>query len=145
MLTVLELCDGEYRAGVFLQHGRQGVTSLLIGDIRVSAGVSYLQFWSLLFYLFIYLSLFLTLSHVILISSLAVIASLSFAFEVAVPCIRILTVWQRDGKRREVNRRQKEGKESWVTSRRSLTSGAASVIPGGNGVSLLGLAWSQTP
>lgn len=111
MLTVLELCDGEYRAGVFLQHGRQGVTSLLIGDIRVPADVSYLQFRSLFFYLFIYLPPFLTLSHVILISSLAVIASPSFAFEVAVPCMRILTMWQRDGRRRVVKRREKEGKE----------------------------------
>lgn len=69
------------------------------------------------FYLFIYLPPFLTLSHVILISSLAVIASPSFAFEVAVPCMRILTVWQRDGRRRVVKRRKKEGKERAETRR----------------------------
>lgn len=69
------------------------------------------------FYLFIYLPPFLTLSHVILISSLAVIASPSFAFEVAVPCMRILTVWQRGGRRRVVKRRKKEGKERAETRR----------------------------
>lgn len=62
------------------------------------------------FYLFIYLPPFLTLSHVILISSLAVIASPSFAFEVAVPCMRILTVWQKYRRKRVVKRREKEGK-----------------------------------
>lgn len=92
---------------------------------------------SFFFYLFIYLPPFLTLSHVILISSLAVIASPSFAFEVAVLCMRILSVWQRDRMRRVVKRREKESR---VESRRSLTSGAASVIPSGNGVSLPGLA-----
>lgn len=47
MLTVLEPCDDEYRVRVLLQLCGQRVTSLLIGDIRVPAAVSYLRFRSL--------------------------------------------------------------------------------------------------
>lgn len=47
MLTVLEPCDGEYRVRVLLQLCGQGVTSFLIGDIRVPVAAFYLQFRSL--------------------------------------------------------------------------------------------------
>lgn len=50
MLTVLEPCDSEYRVRALLLRPRQGVTSLLIGDIRVPAAASYPQFRSLLFF-----------------------------------------------------------------------------------------------
>lgn len=52
MLTVLEPCDSEYRVRALLLRPRQGVTSLLIGDIRVPAAASYPQFRSLLFFFF---------------------------------------------------------------------------------------------
>lgn len=52
MLTVLEPCDSEYRVRALLLRPRQGVTSLLIGDIRVPAAASYPQFRSLLFFSF---------------------------------------------------------------------------------------------
>lgn len=48
MLTVWEPCDSEYRVRALLLRPRQGVTSLLIGDIRVPAAASYPQFRSLL-------------------------------------------------------------------------------------------------
>lgn len=73
MLTVLEPCDGEYRVRVLLQLCGQGVTSFLIGDIRVPAAAFYLQFRSLLFFGQIYSSqppLSCSLSCVALISSL---------------------------------------------------------------------------
>lgn len=54
MLTVLEPCDSEYRVRALLLRPRQGVTSLLIGDIRVPAAASYPQFRSLLFFFKIY-------------------------------------------------------------------------------------------
>lgn len=57
MLTVLEPCDSEYRVRALLLRPRQGVTSLLIGDIRVPAAASYPQFRSLLFFLIYSLSL----------------------------------------------------------------------------------------
>lgn len=72
MLTVLEPCDSEYRVRALLLRPRQGVTSLLIGDIRVPAAASYPQFRSLLFFFFKFIhfpfspfsfpSLFLSLS-----------------------------------------------------------------------------------
>lgn len=52
MLTVREPCDSEYRVRALLLGPRQGVTSLLIGDIRVPAAASYPQFRSLLLLLF---------------------------------------------------------------------------------------------
>lgn len=72
MLTVLEPCDGEYRVRVLLQLCGQGVTSFLIGDIRVPAAASYLQFrWVLLLLFLIYSSQPpLSLFHIALISSL---------------------------------------------------------------------------
>lgn len=57
MLTVLEPCDSEYRVRALLLWPRQGVTSLLIGDIRVPAAASYPQFRSLSFFnIFTFLS-----------------------------------------------------------------------------------------
>lgn len=50
MLTVLEPCDTEYRVRALLLQPRQGVTSLLIGDIRVPAAASYPHFRSLSFF-----------------------------------------------------------------------------------------------
>lgn len=44
MLTVLEPCDCEYRVRALLRWPRRGVTSLLIGDIRVPAAASYPRF-----------------------------------------------------------------------------------------------------
>lgn len=58
MLTVLEPCDSEYRVRALLLRPRQGVTSLLIGDIRVPAAASYPQFRSSFSFFLIY-SLFL--------------------------------------------------------------------------------------
>lgn len=103
MLTVLEPCDSEYRVRALLLRPRQGVTSLLIGDIRVPAAASYPQFRSLLlFFLFFFnlftfpsppflllLSLSLPLSRSLSLGS-ALISSRqrppSFAFQVAALC-----------------------------------------------------------
>lgn len=54
MLTVLEPCDTEYRVRALLLQPRQGVTSLLIGDIRVPAAASYPHFRSLSLFFLIY-------------------------------------------------------------------------------------------
>lgn len=58
MLTVREPCDSEYRVRALLLGPRQGVTSLLIGDIRVPAAASYPQFRSLLLLLLLLFNLF---------------------------------------------------------------------------------------
>ena len=80
MLTVLEPCDSEYRVRALLLRPRQGVTSLLIGDIRVPAAASYPQFRSLLFFLIYSLSLLsLSLSLPTPPTSLVLPLSLSFS------------------------------------------------------------------
>jgi len=89
MLTVLEPCDGEYRVRVLLQLCGQGVTSFLIGDIRVPAAAFYLQFRSLLFLFFLCIHLsHLSLALFLVLLSLVVCCDgvPSFAFEVVVLC-----------------------------------------------------------
>lgn len=88
MLTVLEPCDGEYRVRVLLQLCGQGVTSFLIGDIRVPAAASYLQFRSLL--LFLIYSSQPPLSRSLFLALLSLVVCCdgvpSFVFEVVVLC-----------------------------------------------------------
>lgn len=143
MLTVLEPCDGEYRVRVLLQLCGQGVTSFLIGDIRVPAAASYLQFRSLLLFLFFFnlfisatsLSLFLALLSLVVCCD----GVPSFAFEVVVLCRSIPAAWERkDGESVEYARGR--GRDLLcVELSHSSTSGAGSLIPSGTGMSLTGL------
>lgn len=97
MLTVLEPCDTEYRVRALLLQPRQGVTSLLIGDIRVPAAASYPHFRSLSLFFFLIYSLSLLPLHILspslalsLLLGSSLISSLrrppSFAFQVVALC-----------------------------------------------------------
>lgn len=100
MLTVLEPCDSEYRVRALLLWPRQGVTSLLIGDIRVPAAASYPCFRSFSFFFFFNLFTFCSppffpFSSLSLLSSSLGSALISrrlwppsFAFQVAALCGR---------------------------------------------------------
>lgn len=163
MLTVLEPCDSEYRVRALLLRPRQGVTSLLIGDIRVPAAASYPQFRSLLFFLIYSLSLLplslwfspspsqslsLSLSpapyHWDLLSLAVGSRPPSFAFQVAALC--------RSGPAlpsgREGGRRERERESGRRRTRLMLHHGAASrhlgpsFFPMSTSVSLTGLIWA---
>lgn len=144
MLTVLEPCDTEYRVRALLLQPRQGVTSLLIGDIRVPAAASYPHFRSLSFFLIYSLSLLplhilslsLTLSLLLgffLISSLQ--RPPSFAFQVVALCRSSPTFPSGNGEREGGKKRdgRREEQTSYPVDAKSRhripTSGPFSFFP----------------
>ena len=166
---MLEPCDTEYRVRALLLRPRQGVTSLLIGDIRVPAAASYPHFRSLSFFLIYSLSL---LPLHILSPSLALslllgsslISSLrrppSFAFQVVALCRSSPTFPSGKGEREreketaretaiEAERGKKERDErreektSYAVDAKSRhhipTSGPLSFFPMSTSISLTGL------
>lgn len=138
MLTVLEPCDDEYRVRVLLQLCGQRVTSLLIGDIRVPAAVSYLRFRSLfLIYSSLPPPLLVLLSLVVFCDAFP-----SFAFEVAVVCRSIPACC-----RRERAKSMREGEQRFAVCRvePQLDIWGRPFIPSGTGMSLTGLILAQMP
>lgn len=132
MLTVLEPCDTEYRVRALLLQPRQGVTSLLIGDIRVPAAASYPHFRSLSFLIYslsllplhiLSLSLALSLLLGSLISCLQ--RPPSFAFQVVALC-RISPTFPSGNAERGREKREMGGERSKRLMQLKLNHGTTS-------------------